>query len=106
MGRRVGGEVPAKRRGVSEGRAAGDKAGGRWCLVRGPPSLDFLPLTPQAGAASLGSIRCAGRTRWEAARRARGGNGNGKQPGFVVWGGGEYRELIFSVPPETLRTLS
>lgn len=57
-GRRVGGEAPAKSRGVDGGRAVGDKAAGRWCLVRGlrGRSLDFLPLTQEARAASLGSI--------------------------------------------------
>lgn len=34
VGRRVGREAPAKSRGVGEGRAVGDKAGERWCLVR------------------------------------------------------------------------
>lgn len=52
------GEATAKSRGVGEGRAVRDKAGGRWCLVQGlhGRSLDFLLLTPQGGAASLGSI--------------------------------------------------
>lgn len=58
VGRRVRGKAAAESWGVGEGRAVVDKAGGRWCLVQGlwGRSLDFLPLTPQAGIALSKSI--------------------------------------------------
>ena len=53
VGRRVGAEAAAKSGGVGGSRTVGDKTGVRWYLVQGHPgrSLDFLPLTPRAGAA-------------------------------------------------------
>lgn len=53
VGRRVGGEVPAKSRGVSEGRAVGDKAGGRWCLVRGASEPGLSPADTPGGSSFL-----------------------------------------------------
>lgn len=77
--RRVEGEAAAKSRGVGGGRAVGDKAGGRWCLVRGlcDRSLDFLPLTPRQAQLPQN----AGGTRREEAGRARGGDGHEKPRG-------------------------
>lgn len=66
VGRKAEGEA-AKSRGVGGDGAVGDKAGGRWCLVRGPcdRSLDFLPLTPRQEQLPQNAVG----TRWEEARR-------------------------------------
>lgn len=76
MGRRAEGEAAAPSRGVGGGRAVGDKAGERWCLVRSlcDRSLDFLTQTPRQEQLPQN----AGGTRREEARRARGGDGHEK----------------------------